>query len=76
VQVVAENFGEARTIMTGTVSAMQALLETPGLFSSSAQASLTVRLVSAEALIEPEPVAALNDLDSIWAEMERLMRGT
>jgi chromosome segregation ATPase len=75
VQVVAENFGEARAILTGTVSAMQTLLETPGLFSTSAQSGLAVRLVSATALIEPEPIAALTDLESIWAEMERLLRG-
>jgi hypothetical protein len=73
VQVVAENLGEARTVLTDTVSAMQAFVETPGLFSASAQSSLTVRLVSAAALVEVEPAAALIDLESIWSEMERLL---
>jgi chromosome segregation ATPase len=72
-QVVAENFGEARATLTTTVSAMQAFVETPAVFSSDAQASLTVRLRAAASLIEAEPAAALTDLDSIWAEMDRLL---
>jgi capsule polysaccharide export protein KpsE/RkpR len=71
VQVVAENLGEARAILTGTVAAMTAFIETPGVFVPSVQATLRVRLVSAAALIEAEPAAALADLDSIWREMDR-----
>ncbi|MCC6190952.1 MAG: hypothetical protein IT318_18175 [Anaerolineales bacterium] len=73
VQVVAENFGEARAVLTVTVSAMQRFLEAPGVFPASAQSALAVRLVSAAALIEAEPAAALPDLESIWAEMDRIL---
>ncbi len=73
VQITAQNFGEARTTLTATVSAMQAFIETPGVFSADAQTTLTIRLRAAAPLIEAEPAAALTDLDSIWAEMERLL---
>jgi chromosome segregation ATPase len=73
VQVVAENFGEARTIMTDTVAAMTSFLATPGAFDANTQANLRVRLNAATALIEPDPAAALGDLDSIWRELERAL---
>ncbi len=76
VQVVAENLGEARTIMTDTVTAMTDPLRSPGAFSADTQATLRVRLTAAAALIDVEPAAALGDLESIWREMDRaLIRG-
>lgn len=72
-QINAENFGEARATLTATVSAMQTFVETPGVFTEDDLAALTIRLRAAAGLIEAEPVAALTDLDSIWAEMERLL---
>jgi len=72
-QVAAENFGEARATLTSTVSAMQTFIETPATFTADDQATLTTRLRAAGGLIEAEPVAALTDLDSIWAEMKRLL---
>jgi len=76
VQIVAENFGEARTVMTGTVAAISEFLRSPGAFTADDQAALRVRLTAARALIETEPASALEDLDSIWREMERaLARG-
>ncbi len=73
IQINAENFGEARTTLTSTVSAMQGFVEAPGAFAAADQTTLTVRLRAAESLIELEPAAALTDLDSIWAELERLL---
>ncbi|MCC7357912.1 MAG: hypothetical protein IT317_00445 [Anaerolineales bacterium] len=73
IQIGAENLGDARTTLTTTVGAMQTFVETPGVFSADDQASLTVRLNAAQALIDAEPAAALVDLDSIWAEMDRLL---
>ena len=73
IQIDAQNLGDARTTLTTTVSAMQTFVETPGVFTADDQASLTVRLRSAASLIEAEPAAALVDLDSIWAEMDRLL---
>ena len=76
VQVVAENLGEARAIMTDTVAAMTDFLRAPGAFSADTQAILRVRLSAAAALLEAEPAAALGDLESIWREMDRaLIRG-
>ena len=76
IQVVAQNLGDARGILTTTVTAMQAFITTPGVFSSDATASLSVRLVTAGALIEPDPVTALSDLESVWAQMDRALNGT
>ena len=76
IQVVAQNLGDARTILTTTVNAMQALVATPGVFSSGDQASLSVRLVTAGALIDVDPVTALSDLESVWAQMDRALNGT
>ncbi len=73
IQINAENFGEARTTLTTTVSAMQTFVETPGVFTEDNQTTLAVRLRAAENLIALEPAAALADLDSIWAELERLL---
>lgn len=73
VQVVAENLGEARAIMTTTVTAMTDFLRAPGAFEADTQATLRVRLTAAAALIEAEPAAALGDLESIWREMERAL---
>jgi hypothetical protein len=72
-QVNAQNLGEARTILTGTVAAMQAFVETPGVFDSDDQETLTVRLRAAASLIEADPAAALTDFDSVWAEMDRIV---
>jgi len=75
-QINAQNFGDARATLTTTVSAMQAFVETPGAFSADTQTTLTIRLRAAASLIEAEPAAALTDLDSIWAEMERSLGGS
>jgi chromosome segregation ATPase len=75
VQVVAENLGEARAIMTATVTAMADLLRAPGAFAADTQATLRVRLTAAAALIEADPAAALGDLESVWREMERTLGG-
>lgn len=73
IQVNAENLGDARATLTSTVSAMQTFIETPGAFSADDQTTLTVRVRAAAGLIETEPAAALTDLDSIWAELDRLL---
>ncbi len=76
VQVVAQNLGNARDVMTSTVAAMQAFVKAPGVFSADDQASLTVRLVTVSALIPTDPATALTDLESIWAQMDRALNGT
>ncbi len=73
IQVVAQNLGDARNILTTTVTGMQAFITAPGVFSADDQASLTVRLVTASALIGPDPITALSDLESIWAQMDRTL---
>ncbi len=76
IEVVAQNLGDARAVMTTTAVAMQSFVKTPGVFSADDQASLTVRLVTASALIPADPVTALTDLESIWAQMDRALNGT
>jgi hypothetical protein len=76
IQEVAQNLGDARTILTTTVSAMQSFVKTPGVFSADDQAALNVRLVTAGALIDADPVAALADMESIWAQMDRTLNGS
>jgi chromosome segregation ATPase len=71
--LVAENFGDARAAMTATLPALMAFVETPGLFSADEQTTLIVRLRAAGSLIDAEPAAALTDLESVWREMERLL---
>jgi hypothetical protein len=75
IQIVAENFGDARATLTGTVPAMLAFVQAPGRFDAEAATALIIRLRAANALIEAEPAAALGDLESIWREMERLAAG-
>jgi chromosome segregation ATPase len=55
IRVVAQNLGDARTVLTTTVAAMQSFVNTPGVFSADDQASLTVRLVTADVLINVDP---------------------
>jgi chromosome segregation ATPase len=73
IQLEAQNLGDARATLTTTVSAMQTFVETPGVFTADDQTTLTVRLRAAANLIEAEPAAALVDLNSIWAELDRLL---
>ncbi len=73
IDVVAQNLGDARDVLTTTAAAMQSFVKTPGVFSADDQASLTVRLVTVTALIPGDPTTALTDLDSIWAQMDRAL---
>ena len=52
---------------------MLACIETSRLFSVNQQTTLTVRVRAATALVEAEPAAAVSDLESTWAEMDRVL---
>jgi hypothetical protein len=76
IQVVAQNLGDARTVLTTAVAAMQSFVNTPGVFSANDQASLTVRLVTADVLINVDPTTALADLESTWTQMDRALNNS
>ena len=73
IQVVAQNLGDARTILTSTVGEMQTFVMTPGVFSAQDQTALNVRLTTAATLIDSDPASALTDMQSIWTEMNRIL---
>src|SRR5579859_461433 len=75
IQLNYQNLGDARAVMTTTVTAMRSFVQLPGVFSADDQASLNVRLVTAGALVEADPATALTDLESIWSQMDHTLSG-
>jgi chromosome segregation ATPase len=71
IQIVAENLGEARTQLTVTGSELSALLAASQGLDVETRAALVNRLTTALALVEASPAAALTELESLWAQLDR-----
>lgn len=69
-QVVAENLGEARTLLKATAEKMLAFIAESESVSESNRVVLTSRLATAQSLIETQPASALSEMESIQFQLE------
>ena len=70
-QINAENLGQARLILQPVSADMIAFVNATDLLPADTRAALAIRLLTAQQLIAPQPAAALDELDSVWAQLDR-----
>lgn len=70
IQLVAENFGEARSLLETVGADLSTFLEGLDGLPVETRTGLANRLVTSASLIKTQPAAALQDLESVWAQMD------
>ncbi len=70
-QINAENLGQARLILQPVSADMIAFVNATDLLPADTRAALANRLLTAQQLTAAQPAAALDELDSVWAQLDR-----
>lgn len=72
-QLSSENKGQARTLLAQSSADLGALVEGAGSLSADERLALSSRLALADGLLDPDPALALDELDGVWAQLDRLL---
>jgi len=71
VQLVAENIGEARLLLTDAAGELRRLINELPALSPDERSSLFNRVITAEGTLPQAPYVAQNEMESVWMQLDR-----